>query len=139
MYPLRRSIPFLALLAMAAACTAVAFASSPLPRILSCGGKPLLRPGGLVVLSCADAGSELRSTHWLSWTATSATGTTDFGLNLCTPTCVQSSMTFFPNSHVHLTGVVKTTLGPLFSRAVITYTLHGKKQTFVAYPPTRPL
>ena len=117
----------------------VASASSPLPRLLSCSGKPLLRPTGLVVLSCADANSEIRATHWTSWGQTSAVGKTDFGLNLCTPTCAASKITFFPNSLVRLTGATKTKQGLRFSRAVITYVLHGKRKTFTAYPPTTPM
>jgi len=118
---------------------ALASASAPLPRLLSCSGKPLLRPTGLVVLSCADANSEIRATRWSSWRGTSADGTTTFGLNLCTPTCAQSTLTVFPHSHVRLTGVVETKQGPRFSRAVITYLLHGTTKTFTAYPPTTPM
>jgi hypothetical protein len=118
---------------------AAASASVPLPRLLSCSGKPLLRPTGLVVLSCADANSEIRATRWSSWRRTSAAGTTTFGLNLCTPTCAQSTLSIFPHSHVRLTGVVKTKQGPRFSRAVITYVLHGKTKAFTAYPPTTPM
>ena len=129
-------LPFAVVVAVTAG---TASASSPLPRLLSCSGKALLRPNGLVVLACADANSEIRTTRWQTWTRTQATGTTDFGLNLCTPTCAQSAITFFPQSRVVLTGVTQTARGPLFSRAVITYTAAGKRKTFVAYPPTRPL
>jgi len=117
----------------------VTSASLALPRLLSCSGKPLLRPTGLVVLSCADANSEIRATRWTSWGRTSAVGTTDFGLNLCTPTCAASKITFFPKSLVRLTGVTKTKHGLRFSRAVITYVLHGKRRSFTAYPPTTPM
>jgi hypothetical protein len=116
-----------------------ASAASPLPRILSCAGKPLVRPAGLVVLSCADANSELRATHWQSWSGSGAVGTTDFGLNLCTPSCAASKIRFFPNSHVRLSGAEHTKRGLLFDRATVTYVLHGKTKTFVAYLPTRPL
>jgi len=98
-----------------------------------------LRPTGLVVLSCADANSEIRDTHWRSWGLASAVGTTEFGLNLCAPTCVASKITFFPNSTVRLTGVTTTKRGPRFSRAVVTYVLHGKKKMFTAHPPTTPM
>jgi hypothetical protein len=128
----------LGVLAVAVLAT-VASASSPLPRLLSCSGKPLLRPTGLVVLSCADANSEIRATHWTSWGGTSAVGTTDFGLNLCTPTCAASTITFFPHSLVRLTGVTTTKQGLRFSRAAITYVLRGKRKTFTAYPPTTPM
>ena len=110
--------------------------ASALPRLLSCGGARLLRPSGTVVLSCADGNSELRSTQWRSWTATSATGTTDFGVNLCTPTCVASRMRLFPGSSVELLAVRSTAKGALFSRVVVTYKLDGKRRTFTAYPAT---
>jgi len=117
----------------------VASATSQLPRLLSCSGKPLLRPTGLVVLSCADANSEIRATHWTSWGRTSAAGVTEFGLNLCTPTCAASKITLFPHSHVRLTGVVRTNKGLRFTRAVVTYVLHGATKVFTGYPPTTPM
>jgi hypothetical protein len=124
---------------VAAVATASASAGSPLPRLMSCSGEPLLRPTGLVILSCADANSEIRATRWTSWGRKSASGTTDFGLNLCSPTCAASTITFFPHSVVRLTAVTKTKLGPRYGRAVITYLLHGKTRTFTAYPPTTPM
>jgi hypothetical protein len=135
----RRVSCLVIVLLSAAVIAAVASASAPLPRLLSCSGKPLLRPTGLVVLSCADANSEIRATRWSSWRRTNADGTTTFGLNLCTPTCAQSTLSIFPHSHVRLTGVVETKQGPRFSRAVITYVHHGKTKTFTAYPPTTPM
>ena len=116
-----------------------ASASAPVPRLLSCSGTPLLRPTGLVVLSCADANSEIRATRWRSWDRTHAEGTTTFGLNLCTPTCAASKLTFFPHSRIRLGAVTKTRQGLRFGRAVITYLLHGKTKTFTAYPPTTPM
>ena len=116
-----------------------ASAASSLPRMLSCAGKPLVRPAGLVVLSCADANSELSSTRWQSWSRSGAVGTTDFGLNLCSPNCAASKIRFFPNSRVRLSGAKQTEHGLLFDRATVTYVLHGKTKTFVAYLPPRPL
>jgi hypothetical protein len=123
--------------ALAVGAASIAAGASATPRLLSCSGKPLLRPHGTVVLSCADAGSELRSTTWQSWGPSSARGTTDFGLNLCTPNCAASSMSFFPASTVRLSAPVHSAKGRLFSRATISYRLHGVRRTFVAYPPTR--
>jgi hypothetical protein len=120
----------------AAALAGAASAAAPLPRLLGCDGKPLLRPTGTVVLACADANSELRATHWTSWGRTSAVGTTELGLNLCNPNCASSRMSFFPHSRVRLSAVKQTKLGPLFSRVTVTYVLHGKTRTFVGYPPT---
>ena len=122
--------------ALALTAATAASAATPLPRLLGCGGKPLLRPVGTVVLSCADANSELRATRWTSWSRTSATGVTDLGLNLCNPNCASSRMTFFPHSRVRLSRVQQTKLGPLFSRATVTYVLHGRTKVFVGYPPT---
>ena len=82
------------------------------------------------MLSCADANSELKSTHWRSWGVREAVGSTDFGVNLCTPTCVASRMRFFPASTVRLLDPKATAKGALFSRAVITYTLGGAHKTF---------
>ena len=136
---MRWVIGWAALVAFAAVLASAAAAAPTVPRLLSCAGKPLLRPAGVVVLSCADANSELRGTAWSSWDRSGAVGITDFGLNLCEPNCAASRMTFFPHSRVRLTGAKKTSHGLLFTRATITYVLHGKTKTFVAYPPTRPL
>jgi hypothetical protein len=128
-------LTLLAALAAALLATA-ASASAPLPRILDCSGKPLLRPTGTLVLSCADANSEIRKTRWSSWGRTSAVGTTDLGLNLCNPNCASSKMSFFPGSRVRLSGVKQTKLGLLFTRVTVSYVLHGKTKVFVGYPPT---
>ena len=130
------------LIALAALVLVPAAVASPSPppsstHILSCLGKPLLRPEGTVVLACADANAELKATHWTSWTSSAATGTTDFGLNLCKPSCAASHIVFFPHSHVRLGDVKHTAHGAVFSRATITYTQHGKTHRYVAYPPTR--
>ena len=118
---------------------AAASATPPLPRMLGCAGKPLLRPAGLVVLSCADANSELKATHWRSWGHSVAAGITTFGLNPCTPSCAASRIQYFPQAHVRLSDPKATTHGSLFRRATITYIRHGRRKTFVAYLPTRPL
>ena len=135
-----RRIPLLIALAAlplaAAAAVATAFASSATPALLSCSGAHLVRPAGTVVLSCADGNSLIRDTRWQSWNAAGATGTTDFGLNLCTPTCVASRIRFFPGSAIRLVGATRTSKGLLFSRAVIRYTLNGEQRTFTAYPET---
>jgi hypothetical protein len=119
------------------ATAAVSAAATGAPRLLSCSGSPLVKPTATVVLSCADGNSELKGTHWSSWSEGGARGTTDFGVNLCTPTCVTSRMQFFPGSTVALLDTRRTSRGLLFTRALITYTLHGKHHTFTAYPPTR--
>lgn len=130
------ALPLAGGLAAGATSTAAAAGTHTLPRLLSCAGTPLLRPRGTVVLSCADANSEFRATRWLSWTATAATGRTDFGVNLCTPTCVASRIRYFAGATVRLSEPRATAKGLLFSRAVITYRLSGETETFTAYPAT---
>jgi len=126
-----------AAIAATAACVAsAAMAATPVPKLLSCTGVALRRPAGTVVLSCADGNTELKGTHWRSWGTHEAIGTTDFGVNLCTPTCVASRMRFFPASTVRLLDPEVTSKGLFFSRAVIIYTLRGHKKSFTADPAT---
>lgn len=137
-------IPAAAALALAGSLTAApgvtgsanAAAVSGLPALLSCGGSRLVRPAGMVVLSCADANTEISRTHWRTWTRLSAVGTTDFAVNLCTPTCVASRMRLFPGATIRLLGAERTRHGLVFSRAQITYVLGGAHRTFTAYPAT---
>ncbi|MDA8292065.1 MAG: hypothetical protein M0Z33_10375 [Actinomycetota bacterium] len=98
-------------------------------RMLTCAGKPVVRPANFVI-SCADANSELTRTHWTRWTTAGATGITRFGLNLCNPYCSASKISFFPRSVVHLSAPVVTKHGRLFSKLLVTYKLHGKVQHF---------
>lgn len=133
---LRRVVLVGLLASLLGAGAGVAAPVAGLPRLLTCQGKALIRPVGTVVLACADANTEITKTHWRTWGRTSATGTTDFGLNLCNPYCAASRMSFFPGSTVRLVDPKQTKRGLLFTRAVITYRLHGKTKTFVAYPVT---
>jgi hypothetical protein len=57
-------------------------------------------------------------------------GTTRFALNLCTPYCAASKMSYFPHSTVRLTRPVATKHGRLYSRLVVHYLLKGKATTF---------
>jgi hypothetical protein len=111
-------------------------AGSARPHLLSCTGRPLVRPHGNVVLACGDANIEIQNTHWSSWTASSASATTTLDINLCDPTCAQSKMRAFPRSSLRLSAVRKSSLGPVFSRATITYTNAGQNATVTAYPRT---
>ena len=137
-------IPAAAVLALAGTASAATGSTVPanvaaapaLPALLSCGGSRLVRPTGTVVLACADANTEISRTHWHTWRAASATGTTDFGVNLCTPSCVASRIRFFPDSTIRLLGAERTRHGLVFSRAEITYVLGGVHRTFAAYPAT---
>jgi len=98
-------------------------------KVLTCTGTTVARPSSFVI-SCADANAQLTQTHWTSWNATSATGTTRFALNLCEPSCVASKMSYFAHSTVRLTAPVATKHGRLFSKLVVSYVLRGKASTF---------
>ena len=124
-------------IALLAASAVSALAAGGSPKLLSCSGSALLKPTGTVVLSCADANSELQSTDWISWSARGARGSTDFGLNLCTPDCAASSIRFFPASTVRLLDAKRTAKGLVFTRVVVSYSVNGKQRTFTAYLPTR--
>ena len=121
---------------LASTAPAAAAAGSGSAHLLSCTGKPLTRPAGNVVLACGDANIEIQSTHWSSWTASAASGTTTLDINLCNPNCAASKMSSFPGSTVRLSGVRQSASGPVFSRATITYRHAGKNATVTAYPRT---
>lgn len=123
-------------LAAGAAGGASAAGAPALPALLGCTGARLVRPAGTVILACADANAEISRTRWRTWTATAATGTTDLGINLCTPTCVASRIRFFPGSTIRLVSPERTRQGLVFTRARITYVLGGKRTTITAYPAT---
>jgi hypothetical protein len=122
--------------AAAAGAPPSAAAAPAAARLLVCGGRLLHEPRGTVILACADANTEITATRWTSWTRSGASGTTDFGLNLCTPTCAASRISFFPDSTIRLTGARETVHGLLFTRAAITYRRHGVRTTAIAYPAT---
>lgn len=98
-------------------------------KLLTCSNAKVFKPATFVI-SCADANAELTATHWSTWNATSAAGTTRFALNLCVPYCAASKMSYFPKSTVRLTDPVTTKHGRLFSSLVVRYQLKGKSKTF---------
>jgi hypothetical protein len=98
--------------------------------LFSCTNKVVVRPGTFII-TCADAYTQLTSTKWTEWGSTTAVGTTRFAMNLCTPSCVASKMSYFPGSVVRLTTPVRTAAhGWLFSKLTVTYRFHGKMKTF---------
>jgi hypothetical protein len=107
---------------------ATAAASATPVKIVGCNGKTVYKPT-MFVLACGDGGSELTATHWTSWGANGAKGTTKLGLNLCSPNCASSGMSFFPHSTVRLSAPQSSKQGMVFTKLVVNYTLHGKAQT----------
>jgi hypothetical protein len=56
---------------------------------------------------------------------------TSFALNLCTPYCAASPISYFPHSSVTLSAPVKTRHGRLFSKLVVRYIHRGKATSFI--------
>src|SRR5487761_394276 len=104
-------------------------ASAGLTKLLSCAATTVVRPT-LFTITCADGYIELTKSRWTSWSVRSATGSTDFGMNLCQPNCASSSISFFPNSRVQLSRPISTRYGEVFSTLVVRYKLGGKDKTF---------
>ena len=98
-------------------------------KVLTCSGAPVVRPRTLVV-SCADANTVLQSTHWSTWGAGGATGTTTFAINLCIPYCAASPISHFANSAVTLSAPRSSRHGTYFSRLVVRYVQGGVAKTF---------
>lgn len=97
--------------------------------VLTCSGSSVVQPRTLVI-TCADADTFLKSTHWSSWTARGATGTTTFAMNLCTPYCAASPISYFPDSSVVLSAPVTTHQGSYFSRLSVSYRQGSAVKTF---------
>ncbi len=98
--------------------------------LFSCASKIVVRPVTFVI-TCADANVQLTATQWSQWGSTTAVGTTRFAMNLCTPSCVASKMSYFPSSLVRLSAPVHTKAhGWLFSKLAVTYHLGGKTKTY---------
>lgn len=105
--------------------------SSPAARtkLLTCTDTTVVRPTEFVI-TCADGYTQLTKTHWTTWTATQARGTTDFAMNMCTPDCASSPMSYFPRSTVVLSRPVDTRHGRLFSLLTVRYVATGTTRTF---------
>jgi hypothetical protein len=103
--------------------------SSVRTGLWSCANRVVVKPANFTI-TCADGYTLLSATHWTTWTAIRAAGTTTFGENFCTPDCAASKITDFPKSTVVLSAPEKTAHGTLFSRLVVRYVLHGAHKTF---------
>jgi hypothetical protein len=98
-------------------------------KVLTCQGTDVVRPRNYII-TCADAYTQLTKTHWTTWTSKSAVGTTTFAMNLCTPYCAASKMTYYPNSAVSFTSPVTTKHGSLFSLLTVRYQSGGRSHVF---------
>ncbi|HEY5304587.1 MAG TPA: hypothetical protein VIJ86_11110 [Acidimicrobiales bacterium] len=107
----------------------VSVASNTSVKVITCSGSSVVRPRTLVV-SCADANTVLTSTRWSTWNVKGANGTTTFGMNLCTPYCAASPISYFPHSTVRLYAPETSAHGTHFSELVVTYDVSNKVKTF---------
>jgi hypothetical protein len=98
-------------------------------KLLTCTGTTVVKPSTFVI-TCADANILLTKTHWSTWTGTSASGTTRFGMNLCKPYCAASPITYFSNSSVRLSSPEVTKHGKLFSSLIVRYRAKGKLKSY---------
>jgi hypothetical protein len=98
-------------------------------KVVTCEGTDVVRPTNYII-TCADAYTQLTNTHWTRWAAKSATGTTTFAMNLCTPYCAASPMTYFPNSTALFSSPVTTRHGSLFSLLTVRYHTGGHLRVF---------
>ena len=106
-----------------------ALATGASAKVVTCQGATVARPTTLII-SCADANTQLTKTRWSTWTATRAVGTTTFAVNLCKPYCAASKMSYFPGSTVQFSRPLTTTHGRLFSLVVVHYTMNGRAKVF---------
>jgi hypothetical protein len=90
----RRSIPLTLLgllIVLAGATSVLAYHQSTSARagitlVKTCSDQAVVRPAAMV-LSCADANSELRGLTWTDWGDTTAYATGTIAWNDCTPDC----------------------------------------------------
>jgi hypothetical protein len=74
-----------------------------------------------IVLACADNGLGVEALTWTQWTATSASGTGKVWEKICTPSCAQGKIGYYP-APITLSGVENTASnGPLFSQLTAVY------------------
>lgn len=98
-----------------------ATSAAPLPSVLTCAGKVVVKPASYV-LSCADANTYFTSIHWTSWTSSSATAAATFVQNTCAPNCAGGKFIRYPAT-LTLAQPKKTKLGLLFARVRYSYTV----------------
>jgi len=98
-------------------------------KVLACNGTSLAKPRTFII-SCADANALLTDTRWSTWGTREAAGVTRFGLNLCTPYCAASPITYFPASTVHLSEPQTTPHGTFFSKLVVRYRVGARTKVF---------
>lgn len=100
---------------------AAAVAQAPLPRVMTCAGKVVMKPTSYVV-TCADANTYFNSVHWKNWGTRSATATATLVQNDCIPYCAAGKFKRYPAT---LTFSVprSTKYGTLFSKLNYSYTV----------------
>ena len=98
-----------------------ASSAPPLPSVLTCAGKVVVKPASYV-LSCADANTYFTSVHWTTWTSRSATAMAMFVQNNCAPNCAAGKFIKYPAT-LTLSQPKNTKLGLLFAMVRYSYTV----------------
>jgi hypothetical protein len=80
--------------------------------------KPAYKPKK-IILTCADANSDLSHIHYASWTATRASGRARLDFNDCNPNCASGTFEHQPVTFV-LTRVRDVKGTEIFTRVVVT-------------------
>jgi hypothetical protein len=111
---------------------AAATRTATLPRVMTCAGKPVVKPA-TYVLACADANAYFVNIRWASWTALSAAATATYVQNDCAPNCAAGKFVKYP-ARLVLSKPTQTKYGLLYS--VIRYSYSVAASTTL---PLRPL
>lgn len=118
------------------AVASAASTSPPLPRVMNCNGKAVVKPGSYVI-ACADANIYFADIHWTSWGTTSAKGSGTYVQNTCTPTCAAGRYVEHPG-RLMLSKRVSTRYGLLFSVISYNYTVSASTTLPLKPLPTPP-
>ncbi|HEY2577137.1 MAG TPA: hypothetical protein VGI74_12605 [Streptosporangiaceae bacterium] len=106
--------------------------------IISCLNRPEVRPD-FFMLACSDGTAYLTKLRWASWTASLASGTAEFSLNRCDPSCATGKFITSPVVIVlwRTAAVPRRPSRQQFLRMTIIYT--GKRPAGSAQSFTEPL
>ena len=111
-----------------ASAAATARAGTATTKVLSCSGRPLVKPASYD-MSCADANAWWKHVKWSSWGEKSALGHGYLYTNDCTPDCASGH--FHSYAATIRLGTVRHSAkyGPLFSKATFSYRVKDKSRT----------
>ncbi len=105
-----------------------------------CGSDAVMRPPS-IVLACADGNAQVVHLAWASWGPAQATGSGDYAVNDCLPTCPGGTFHRYPAT-ITLTTVKTTPHGRYFTILTVEPTAEspfsGPSRDFLLDVPTTP-